>query len=129
MQTRELAASDPPAAAACRLADRVLRVTLFATTLSGMLVFIEPSPYEAMFAALVVASLAAGVSFDRRALPLLMLSLLWMVGGGFALMPVANSEKAVTYLAISAYLSMTAVLYACLFARDCARRVATMRAA
>jgi hypothetical protein len=118
-----------PLVPASRLADRLLHVTLFVTTLSGILVFIEPSPYEASFALLLLACLAAGVTLDRRMLPLVLLLVILNVGGALSLVPVADNRKAVTYLAISAYLSMTAVVYACLFARDSVRRIATLRTA
>jgi hypothetical protein len=130
MQALTFRATVPPAdAEPRRLADRFLHGTLFLTTLSGILAFIEPSPYEAMFAVLGLACVAAGVAIERRLLPLLMLLVLWNVGGAFALMPVADNERAVTYLAVSAYLSMTAVVYAGLFARDSMRRIATLKAA
>lgn len=119
----------PPAVTTSRLADRILHVALFVTTLSGILVFIEPSPYEAMFGGLAIACLTAGVTMERRMLPLLLLLILWNVGGAMALLPVTDNARSVTYLAISAYLSMTAAVYACLFAHDSLRRLATLRAA
>jgi hypothetical protein len=124
-------ALDPsrPAAATSRLADRILHVTLFVTTLSGILVFIEPSPYEAFFALFAVACLAAGVTVARRMVPLVLLLIVWNVGGALALVPVADIGNPATYLAVSAYLSMTAIIYASLFARDSERRLATLRTA
>jgi O-antigen ligase len=119
----------PARAGASRLADRFLHAALFVTTLAGILVFIEPSPYEAMFGILALACLAAGVTVERRVVPLLLLLIVWTVGGAVALIPVVNNEKSVTHLAISAYLSMTAAVYAFLFARDSLRRLTTLRAA
>jgi hypothetical protein len=123
------ATASPAGAASGPLADRLLHVTLFLTMLSGILAFIEPSPYEAMFAVLAVACVAAGVAIERRLIPLLILLVLWNIGGAFALMPVADNERSTTYLAVSAYLSLTAIVYAGLFARDSVRRLATLKAA
>jgi O-antigen ligase len=111
-------------------AQSLLHGVLFVTILVSPFVFIEPSPYEAMTAALGFACLLARVTLDRKLLPLVFLLLIWTLSGAVALMPVIEAEqRTVTYTAITLYLSLNAVVFACLFAHDSVRRLAIMRAA
>ncbi len=108
---------------------RVLRAILFAAIISSPFVFIEPSGYEAAILVLAVASAVLGVSLDRKVLPLLLLLILWALGGAAALVPVLHDSRAVSYFVISFYLQATAILFACLVTTDTARRLATLRTA
>lgn len=111
------------------VADRVLSWLLFATILISPFVFIEPSPYEALVGLLALGAISAGISLDRSVLPLLILLLLWTVGGAFSLMPVVDDSKSVMFLLVSVYLQMSAVLFACLFREDTVARLSILRTA
>ena len=102
---------------------------LFIAILASFLVFIEPSPYEGAFALLALAFLAARVPIDRAVVPLALLLLVWNVSGLAALVPFMHDEKAVTFMATSTYLAVTAVMFACLFTEDVERRLAITRVA
>jgi O-antigen ligase len=102
---------------------------LFLTVVASPFVFIEPSPYEAAFALLALAFLAARVPVDRGVVPLALLLLVWNVSGLAALVPFLHDTKAVAFVATSIYLAVTAVIFASLFAEDVERRLETMRAA
>jgi len=119
----------PTQAAPGVLRDRILHVTLFVTILSSPVVFIEPAPYEALAPVLALAAVIAGVSFDRRLLPLFVLVLIWSAGGAASLIPVVFDSRSLNYAAVSFYLQMTAVLFACFFADDTLRRLETLRRA
>ena len=113
-------------------AATLLHGALFLTILVSPLVFIEPSPYEAACALLALACLVAGVRLDRKLLPLLVLLLIFNLGGLLALIlprEDAGSRDAAIYVAISFYLAMTAVVYACLFSEDSLRRLIILRRA
>lgn len=112
-----------------RLSGRALHVILFLTILSSPLAFIEPSPYEGMMALLLLAALAAGATFDRKIVPLVILLILWNTGLLLALIPVTHDQKAVTYTLISLYLAANAIIFACLATTHCEERLATIRTA
>jgi hypothetical protein len=105
------------------LAEKLLNFVLFITMLLSCLAFIEPSPHDAMMLVLLVACVAARVPFDRRLTPLLVLMVLWLVGGAMSLIKVAGTEElhpianqnAIQYFATSVYLGVAAIMFACLF--------------
>jgi O-antigen ligase len=107
----------------------VVNGVLFLVVLAGPFVFIEPSPYEAAFALLALAFLIAREPVDPAVVPLALLLLVWNVSGLAALVPFMHDQKAVTFMATSIYLAVTAVMFACLFAEDIERRLALTRAA
>lgn len=110
-------------------ATGLLHATLFFAILSSPIVFIEPAPYEFLMGALALVCVAAGVRMPRLTVPLLVLLILWNIGGALSLLNVPSKERAVMFVATSFYLSGTAILFACLFAEDSVRRLTVMRKA
>lgn len=110
-------------------ADRVIDVLLFATIFAGGFVFIEPSPYEGVFTLLAVACLFGSVRFDRKFLPLLVLLTFWILGSLSSLAPVVADESAVRFTAVTVYMALNAILYACIFCDDPLPRLRILRAA
>ena len=109
--------------------ERILRMVLFVTVLASSVAFIEPSPHDALMGLLLVASLIAGVRFERLlALPLLLL-LIWNVAGLMSLLNVPAEEKAIQYTGTSIYLAVAAMLFASLFASNTMARLVTVRIA
>jgi hypothetical protein len=126
----DLAAPAPQALAAPGvLHDRILHVTLFITVLASSVAFIEPSPHDLLMGALAVACLIAGVRIDHKLVPLIMLLMVWNLGLASALLNVLGDGKAFVYAGISFYLSIAAILFACLFSDDSLRRLNTMMTA
>ena len=114
------------------MAITLLHGTLFLAILVSPLVFIEPSPYEAACGLLAVACIAARVPLDRKLLPLVVLLLVFNVGGIITLaLPREPSDAGDPniYMAISFYMSMTAVVFACVFSEHSLRRLILMRRA
>ena len=111
------------------LATRLLHLLLFVAILGSPFVFIEPSPYEVFVGLLALGALAAHVTVDRKVMPPLFLLLIWNVSGLVALLPVLYDREAVTFMVISFYMAMTAIVFACLFANDSVRRLEIMRTA
>jgi O-antigen ligase len=111
------------------LAVSFLHGTLFLTILGSFLVFIEPSPYEVLSALLVFTCLLAGVTLDRKMLPLVVLLLLYNLGGAFALIPVIGDEPSRRFILISFYMAFTAIIFAMIFSTDCVRRGEILRRA
>jgi hypothetical protein len=116
------------AAGASSLRERILLTVLYVAMLISAIAFIEPSPHDAMIGLLGVACLIAGVRFDRIVALLLLLLVLWNAAGLVALMNALNNDKSVQYAITSVYLGGTAIIYACVFARDSMTRLAAMRA-
>ena len=108
---------------------RLLHLVLYLTILFSPLVSIEPSPYEGMMALLTLAAIIAGVSVDRKIIPLIVLLIIWNAGLLLALMPVTYDNTAVTYTGISVYLALNAVVYATIATTHCEERLATIRSA
>lgn len=129
------------------LADRFLHVMLYITVVSSFFVFIEPAPYEYLAFVLAFACVLARVSVCRVVLPLLVLLLLRDLGGAIGLAKIAlygwmrvtgepdatvitvEYQDSVRFLAVSFYLGLTAVLFACICSQDTVRRMATVKAA
>ncbi len=132
MAAGDLAAPSRPsgrAYEAVQLADRLLHVFLFVTILSSFLVFIEPSPYEGFVGLLGLACLFLGLTVDRKLIPLILLLFAWNMSGLVSLLPVLHDGDAIKFMAISFYLALSAILFACLFAEDSVRRLMVMRSA
>ena len=79
------------------LRERLLLVTLFVTVLTSSIAFIEPSPHDALMGLLAVACLMAGVRFERKVVPLILLLMFWNVAGLLALLNVPTETTALQY--------------------------------
>jgi len=131
MSARSPAAALPSeyAGGSAAFAERLLNFVLFITVLLSSIAFIEPSPHDVMMFVLLVACIAARVRFDRRLTPLLMLTILWLVGGGLSLVQVGDDPKAIQYFGTSVYLGIAGIIFACLFSDGDMARLATLRRA
>jgi len=110
-------------------AQRLLNFVLFITVLTSSVVFVEPSPHDALMCALVVMCVGARVQFDRKLIPLLFLLIVWLMGGFLSLIQVGDQEIAIQYMATSAYLAIAGVMFACLFSDGNLARLAILRRA
>ena len=111
------------------LAQRLLNLTLFVTVLLSSIAFIEPSPHDAMMAVLLVVCVAARVSFDRKLVPLLILTMVWLLGGFLSLIQVGDQENTIQYAGTSVYLGLAAIMFACLFCEGDLTRLLIVRRA
>jgi len=109
------------------IATRLLHGVLFLTIALSFLVFIEPSPYEIISLLLVLVCLLARVRMDRRLLPLILLLLIYNIGGAISLIPVIDDGAAVRFVAISFYMAFTAIIFAMIFTTETAERAAILR--
>jgi O-antigen ligase len=120
---------ETPARRAPAATVTLLHGALFLTILGSFLVFIEPSPYEVLSAFLVFTCLLARVTMDRKLLPLVILLLLYNIGGAFSLIPVIDDEQSRRFVMISFYMAFTAIIFAMIFSTDCVRRSEILRQA
>jgi hypothetical protein len=107
--------ADAADAATAPLAQRLLNLILFVTVLLSSIAFIEPSPHDGLMIVLLAACVAARVSFDRKLIPLMLLLIIWLIGGLFSVIPVVDQKQTVQYIATSSYLALAAIMFACLF--------------
>jgi hypothetical protein len=97
------------------LVRRLLNGVLFVTLVLSAIAFIEPSPHDGMMLVLLVACVAARVPFDRKLVPLLVLLMVWLIGGLLSLAQVPDQRITIQYDGTSIYLAIAAILFACLF--------------
>lgn len=118
----------PAAAPRLRIAS-LQRAALWLLIASSAFVIVEPSPYEFFF---VVVALIYGLRelrFDRSMASLVIWPALFNVGGLLALVPYLDDRKAVTFVAISIYIAITALFFAGLIAKEPLGRMRTIRSA
>jgi len=108
-------------------ARTLLHAVLLFTILISPLVFIEPAPYEFAAAILGLICLMARVPLDARVLPLVVMLIVWNLGGVIAMAGVLGEELTVRYVAISLFMAFSGVVFACLFAQDDMTPLAIMR--
>ncbi len=111
------------------LAQRLLDATLFVTMALSSIAFVEPSPHDAMMLVLLVACVAARVTFDRKLVPLLILTVIWLIGGLLCLIQVGDQENTIQYAGTSIYLGTASIMFACLFCQGNLRRLLVLRRA
>jgi hypothetical protein len=111
------------------LAQRVLNITLFVTVLFSSIAFIEPSPHDAMMFVLLAMCVVARVRFDRKLIPLLILTIIWLLGGFMSLVQVGNQENTIQYAGTSVYLGLAGIMFACLFCDGSLTRLFILRRA
>ena len=111
------------------LAQRLLNATLFVTILFSSIAFIEPSPHDALMFVLLAMCVAARVTLDRKLLPLLLLTIVWLLGGRLCLVKVGDQENTIQYAGTSVYLGIAAMMFACLFCGGDLIRLSILRRA
>jgi hypothetical protein len=108
-------AEDEGYAATAPLAQRLLNIVLFVTVMLSSIAFIEPSPHDGLMIILLAMCVAARVPFDRKLIPLMLLPIVWLIGGFFSVIPVLDQKQTLQYVATSGYLVLAAIMFACLF--------------
>lgn len=83
----------------------------FGVFLSGFVIR-EPAPYEVMLAVQIAIWFLLGLKISRSVAPLLVLMLLFNIGGMFSLTVMNNMTGAPLYMAVSTFLALTSVFYA-----------------
>ena len=115
--------------AAAKLPQQLLNIVLFVTVLTSSIAFIEPSPHDALMLVLAGACVAARVPFDRKLVPLLLLLIVWLIGGCLSLIQVGDQQPPIQYVGTSFYLAFAAIMFACLFREGDLGRLLILRRA
>jgi hypothetical protein len=109
------------------LAQRLLNAVLFVAALTASIAFVQPSPHDALMFVLLAMCIAARVKVDRKLVPLLVLLVVWLIGGLLSLVQVGNQEDAIQYAGTSVYLALAALTFACLFCTGDMTRLKLLR--
>ena len=102
------------------------RKVLWLFVFCGCFALIEPSPYELMFLVTVFIFLITGLRTSVKIVPLVMLLLIFNIGGIFSLIPFMDDPYSVRFIVVGIYLMFTAFLFATLMSDDAAGRLRTM---
>src|SRR5215467_10037381 len=90
---------------------------------AGAFVFIEPSPYEIVGALAIAIFALTGLKLRAPLVPLILLLLLLNLGYATAMLQVVDQSKVVTWVLVSAYLALTAVVYAAMLGANTQARL------
>jgi O-antigen ligase len=91
---------------------------------AGAFVFIEPSPYEIMGVLAIAVFAITGLALRAPLVPLMLLLVLLNVGYATAMLQVIDQGKVVTWVLVSIYLAMTAIVYAAMLTANTQARLA-----
>lgn len=92
--------------------ERLRLALLWLMAFSGCFVFIEPGPYEVAAALTVFVFAVTGLTLSRPLVPLIIMLVIYDVGFGLSVLQVIEDSKAVTWVFISWYMSITAIFFA-----------------
>ena len=106
---------------------RFQRLVLWLFVFSGFFVKIEPAPYEVVFLAAAAVFVATGLAVHVALLPLIVLLLLYNVGGLASLTPFVEDTKALTFTVTTVYLALTAIFFAMCLLQDTEARIRVIR--
>ncbi len=111
------------------LGTRILEALLYICILSSFLTIVQPAPYEFLAMLLGIACLIGRVPIDRKVMPLVVMLILFEIGGFMSLAPVLDYQDGVKFMMISTYLGLSGIIFAFVFTEDCERRYRIVRAA
>jgi O-Antigen ligase len=94
---------------------------------SGFMVFIEPAPFEIAFALVALIFITTGLKISLVFLPMIVLLILYNIGGGLSLISVLDETRAIWFVVISVYMALMAIIIACIFSEDTLRRLELMK--
>lgn len=106
---------------------RFQRIVLWLLVFSGFFVKVEPAPYELVFLVTAAVFVATGLSAHVALLPLIVLLLVYNLGGLASLVPHVTDGKAVIFTATTVYLALTAIFFAMCVLRDTEARLRVIR--
>jgi hypothetical protein len=94
---------------------------------SGAIVFIEPSPYEAVTLVAIVLFFATGMRLRLVFMPLLTLIVVINIGYNIGAIPVFGAPDVLNWIMTSWYMAVTAIFFAMVMAEDTAARLDMLR--
>ncbi|PPE79987.1 hypothetical protein C3941_11350 [Kaistia algarum] len=93
--------------------------------LSGFVMF-EPAPSDLLLCLVVLVWSFFGLRFTRPMLPMIVLLVVYVVGGLLSFTQLSSFQKPTTYMATTAFLAISAVFYCAVLQEDTERRLAVI---
>jgi hypothetical protein len=109
-----------------RSVERLRGALLWLTGFSGAIVFMEPSPYEVTSLLTIIVFAVTGLSLRPALMPLIVMLLIYNTGFSLAVIQVIDESKAVIWVAVSWYLSATAIFFAAMLGTNTAERLSLL---
>ena len=106
--------------------ERLRGALLWLTGFAGAIVFMEPSPYEVASLLTIFVFVCTGLTLRPGLLPLFVLMLLYNTGFSIAVLQITDQSKPTTWVAISWYLSLTAVFFAAMLLQNTEERLSLL---
>ncbi|HVV95374.1 MAG TPA: O-antigen ligase family protein [Hyphomicrobiales bacterium] len=97
---------------------RLQRGMMWLCGFSGFVVFIEPSPYEAVLALAMALFVATGLRLTATHVPLIVLIFFYQLGACITLVQVIDKPDTLTWTLTGIYLALTGIFYALVIAED-----------
>lgn len=109
-----------------RSVERLRGSLLWLTGFAGAIVFMEPSPYEVASLLTIFVFVCTGLSLRPALMPLFVLLLLYNTGFSLAVLQITGETKPFTWVAVSWYLSVTAIFFAAMLTTNTAERLSLL---
>jgi len=103
--------------------EKLRGVMLWLMGCAGAFVFVEPSPYEVVGVLTMTVFVVTGLTLSARLTPLVILLVILNIGYATALIAVADQDRPVTWVGVSAFLGLTAIFYAAMLGRNTQMRL------
>ena len=129
MSTAAVASDLRTAAASWRFGRRLGDWALGLVVFLGGFVIHEPAPYELLLLPVIVAWAFFGLRIHRAFLPLVLLLMLYLVGGILALTQLPSISSGILYMATSGFLMLSAIFFAAIVAEAPLRRLTVIKQA
>ncbi len=108
--------------------EQIRSVAVFMLAASSFLVFVEPAPVDLLFFVTLLFFLRSGLSLTLGAAPMVLLLVLYNLGGFASAMPVVDKDKTMMFVLTSAYMAMSAIFLAYYLSYDPVQRFRIIRA-
>ena len=108
----------PQAPRLFRSVERLRGALLWLTGFAGVFVFMEPSPYEITSLLTIFVFVCTGLALRPALMPLVVLLLLYNIGFSLAVAQITDQSKPVIWVAVSWYLSATAIFFAAMLCNN-----------
>ena len=112
-------------AAGRKAGDWIIAIVAFL----GAFVINEPAPYDLLLVAVVLVWAILGLKFNRFALPMTILMMVYLAGGFLSLTQIDSFGKPIVYMATTTFLIASSVFYAAVIVENPGPRLALIRKA
>ena len=109
-----------------RSVERMRGALLWLTGFAGAIVFMEPSPYEVASLLTIIVFAMTGLALRPALMPLIVMLLLYNTGFSLAVIQVIDQPRVLTWVAVSWYLSATAIFFAAMLGTNTAERLSLL---